>query len=61
MNILKDLRIIKAICKKYNMEYDKQYKYITKDYNNNILLYKNDVYKLQYFDGCFYPYIIKLK
>lgn len=60
MNILEDLRTIKAICKKYNMEYNKQYKYITKDNNNDILLYKNNVYKLQYFSGCFYPYIIKL-
>jgi len=59
--VIKDGRIIKAICKLYNMTYHDYYKYIIDD--NNIgyrrILYKNNYYQLQYFSGCFYPYLVK--
>lgn len=57
--MIKDLRIINAICKKYNMLVDKTYKYITNDNNHDCetLYYKNKKYRLKYISGCFYPYI----
>ena len=61
VEIITDLRIIKAICNKYSFKYDKVYKYIT-EHNNFIgtIKHKNENYKLQYVDGCFYPYIAKI-
>jgi len=61
MNVIKDLRIVKAICTRYNMKFDKKHKYIIEDNSISWFNYKDSLYKLQSFDGCFYPYIIKLK
>ena len=57
--IIKDLRVLKKIEKKYNMEFDKSFKYCTKIGN-----FINDYtsvggYRLKYFDGCFYPYLVQ--
>ena len=58
--IIRDARILKAICKRYGFEYDPKYKYITKDHNYmGRIFYKDSIYKLKYFSGCFYPYIVK--
>ena len=58
--MIRDLRTLKAIAKKYNMKIDKDFKYITSyDYKLNNIEYKNNIYKIKYFDGCFYPYIVK--
>lgn len=60
-NIIKDLRTLKAIAKRYNLQFDKVYKYnIGKDFYKTIE-YKNRKFKLKYFTGCFYPYLIELK
>ena len=60
-NIIKDLRTLKAIAKRFNLQFDKVFKYnIGKDFYG-IIKYKNKKYKLKYFDWCFYPYLIELK
>jgi len=66
-NIVTDLRILKAIKNKgFIIDYDKNYKYVN-DYNYynsnkniNQFYYKNELYKIEYFDGCFNPFIIKI-
>lgn len=65
--IIKDLRILNAIAKKYNLLFDKKFKYYTgnpyynlnNDYLPTIFEYKNTLYELKYFDGCIHPYLIK--
>ena len=60
MEIIRDLRTLKAIAKKYNMEIDTDFKYIKSyDYKLSNIEYKNNIYKIKYFDGCFFPFIVK--
>lgn len=63
MEIIKDLRILKAIGKKYGIEFDKDYKYIISDIYNvpYEMEYKGEKYQYKFFSGCFCPYIIKVK
>jgi|TARA_Y100000296_G_C5122156_1_gene230996 hypothetical protein len=59
--IIKDLRILKSLEKKYKLKFDREFKYITYEdlsIKENRHLNKNG-YFLKYFDGCFYPYLIK--
>lgn len=59
MVIVNNLKTIKALCKKYNMQYDTQNKYIIAEPKNiNRLILNNKEYILKYYDGCFYPYIV---
>jgi hypothetical protein len=72
MEIIKDLKISKAVLKKILKENDlvesncfinKKFKYI--DGNLPFILfskvdYKSEIYKIKYFDGCFNPFIVKL-
>jgi len=58
--MITDARILNAICIRYNMKFDKKYKYITEDNNISWFDYKGSLYKLKYFDGCFHPYVIKI-
>lgn len=62
MEIVKDLRILKVIEKLSDWQFDREYKYhIGETYcKTKELNYKNNVYKLQYFDGCFNPYCVKV-
>lgn len=57
MEIIRDLRILNAIAKKQGLTIDKDYKYITSDFKNWHFDYKGKQYKIQFFDGCFYPFI----
>ena len=65
--IIKDLRTLNAIAKKYKLIFDKKFKYYTgnpyynlnNDYLPTIFEYKNTLYELKYFDGCINPYLIK--
>lgn len=56
--VIKDYRILKKFIKKYDMQFDKKYKYCICEGN-----FENDYnvggYKLKYFSGCFYPYLVK--
>ena len=58
--IITDGRILRAVKNKgFIIDYDKNYKYID-DYNINQFYYKNELYKIKYFDGCFNPFLIKI-
>lgn len=56
MEIIKNIKTLKTFEKKYNMEFDKQHKYCIKEGN----FMAENGYKLKYFDGCFYPYLINI-
>ena len=65
--IVTDARILKAFKNRgFIKDYDKIYKYVDSyDYynsNKNIdsFYYKNELYKIKFFDGCFYPFVIKI-
>ena len=61
LRVVSDGRVLKGICNNMGFEFDKEFKYITKD--NNYMgkfVYKGRTYKLKYFDGCFYPYIVEV-
>ena len=58
MEIVRDLRVLKAIGKRFNLEFDKKFKYCLKDESEWIFIYKNKQYELKFFDGCFYPFLI---
>ena len=65
MEVIKDLRILKAF-KKYGLNFDKNFKYyIGNAYKTKIGLntntefkHKNKNYVLKYFSGCFNPYLV---
>ena len=61
MEIVKNLNTLKALQKKYKIEYDKDFKYITKTKNleEKNLYINNKEYKIKYVSGCFYPYLTK--
>lgn len=56
MEKIKNIKTLKTFEKRYNMEFDKQYKYCIKEGNFRA----ENGYKLKYFDGCFYPYLINI-
>lgn len=61
MEIVKNLNTLKALQKKYKIEFDKDFKYITKTKNleGKNLYINNKEYKMEYVSGCFYPYLTK--
>lgn len=61
IKIIKNKNTLKAMEKKYNLKFDNIYRYCI---NKNISLtnkyyINNKEYMLKFFDGCFYPYLIK--
>lgn len=69
MKIIKDLRILKHFENAYNIKFDKKLKYLIDDSKSNVkyfdfkmccygVKYKNNNYFIEYFDGCFYPYLV---
>lgn len=60
--IIKDGRMLKHFINKYGFIFDSDYKYCidTKNKDFNILQYKNKLYSLRYFDGCFYPFLCEV-
>ena len=62
--IVSDCRVLKALKNRnYINSYDKNHKYIDcsfKQQLNHNIEYKNNIYKIKYFDGCFMPFIIKI-
>ena len=66
--VINDLRILKAIGKKYNLDFDKDFKYyIGNAYLDNkgnslfnVFEYKGKKYELKYFDGCFNPFLVEV-
>tara|TARA_Y100001973_G_C5176000_1_gene321962 strand:- start:207 stop:419 length:213 start_codon:yes stop_codon:yes gene_type:complete len=69
MKVIKDLRILNAIGKRYHLEFDSKFKYYTGDaYKNSVgeylplrFEYKDKIYNLTYFDGCFNPFLTQTK
>lgn len=55
MEIVKNLNTLKSLEKKWGMEFDRTYRYCT----NEGLFRGDGKYKLKYFDGCFYPFLVK--
>lgn len=65
MEIEKNIKILKKIEKITQNEwlFDRKYKYnigVTYPKNKSIVI-DNNIYKLKYFDGCFYPFCVKEK
>lgn len=62
--ILKDKEIIEELSKKYNFTYDKKI-YCLLTYNWNLtkkkMMYNNKKYHLQWFFGCYHPFIKESK
>ena len=65
--IISDGRVLKALKNRgFIIDYDKAHKYVDEhNYHNsnksiNEFYYKNELYKIKYFDGCFSPFVIKI-
>lgn len=59
IELVTDGRILNALAKRYQFEWDRRYKYITRC-NDNVcrdMEYNGKRYGLIYFDGCFYPFV----
>lgn len=56
--IIKDIKILKALRRKYKIQFNNYSKQVTDDgidkYN---MIYKSVHYELSYFDGSIYPYV----
>lgn len=63
MSVIADGRILRAIARRYGLTFDPVHKYCTAAKSAAADLvkypYKGEVYKLKYFDGCFYPFLIR--
>ena len=62
--IVNDCRVLRALKNRnYINSYDKNHKYIDcsfKQQLNHNIEYKNNIYEIKYFDGCFMPFIIQI-
>ena len=60
MKIIKDLRILKRLSKKYNFVVDREFKYITKEDTTlkQFRELKTEGFDIKYLSGCFYPFVI---
>jgi hypothetical protein len=62
--IIKDLRILKRIEKQFGCKFDRKERYCTSSgqleskWDERLKLVKLG-YDLMYFDGCFYPFLVK--
>ena len=62
-DIVSDGRILKAFKNRgFIKDYDLKFKYIDCDFKQFLheFKYKNNTYKIKYFDGCFSPFVIKV-
>lgn len=59
MNVETDLRVLKAIERRYGFKFDREFKYCLDDNNHfGEIHYNGEIYRLIYCDGCFYPYLV---
>lgn len=61
--VIRDLRILKAFERRFNLVFDRKYRYCIGARCNHLPLvfeYKGEKYKLEYFSGCFNPYLVKI-
>jgi len=70
--IIKNKKILKAVGKKYGLEFDMEEGYYIGDaYKNNrgifLTTFEDDMvvhnkhYRLEYFDGCFHPFLVRIE
>ena len=61
MKIINDLRILKALERRSNWEFDREHKYCTNNDNNAVSFveYNGKTYRLKYFSGCFCPFCVE--
>lgn len=59
--IVRDLRVLKAIGRRYGMKFDPTFRYCVKhDYNSFLhIAYRGKEYRLLYFPGCFCPFLVQ--
>ena len=62
MELITDLRVLKAIIKRSNdtLFINEKYKYIEIGHVVTPIKYKGKKYVTRYIDGCFYPFITEL-
>ena len=58
--IVNDGRVLNALVKRgFINEWDRIHKYINNyDYGNHSVIYNNNEYHIEYFDGCFNPFVV---
>ena len=60
MKPIKDLRKLNAISKKFNLKFDREYKYILNDYSlKTERQLKEQGYIIKFVSGCFYPFLFE--
>ena len=61
--IVNDCRTLRALKNRnFINSYDKKYKYVDYSFKmiSNCIEYKNNIYEIKYFDGCFMPFVIQI-
>ena len=60
-DVITDGRVLRAVAWRYMTDFDKRHKYcLTPSQCPFEMEYKGDKYRLKYFDGCFYPYLVRV-
>ena len=61
-DVVKDGRVLRAIAARYLTDFNKKHKYcLTPSQCPFCMEYKGEKYRLMYFDGCFYPFLVKMR
>ena len=60
MKIIKDLRKLNSLAKRFNFKIDKEFKYLLSEDSLKLTRdLKKEGYLIRYISGCFYPFIFK--
>lgn len=57
--VIHDQRTLNALSKRYGLIYDKTWDYILK-YDTRHMEMNDRKFRIQYFDGCIYPYVVEI-
>lgn len=61
-DVVRDRRVLRAFSARHGMEFDKVWKYCVNATScPTFVEYKGEKYRLMYFDGCFCPFLVKLR
>jgi hypothetical protein len=58
-NVIMDGRILRRLAKEFLFKYDKKHYYVFDDPLRKQAM-REAGYKLEYFDDCFYPFVVKV-
>ena len=60
MKIIKDLRVLNRLSKKYNFTIDKGFKYVLKEETSlkQLREMNKEGFIIKYLSGCFYPFVL---